>query len=210
VIRKGFRATLRLVPVRLKRCSGKCGGEKLLDEFWKDSKQPDGRMTRCIPCVKEERHERQERRARGEVVPAVSAEERKRRSERALALHKEGRFGGSEYGQLGGRPRKPSINEAIVEHFRERSGLVVRAVESALRSKSKSDRMRAVEFLSKAELSHDAALRDARGAGKTPEEMTEEELREFVAQALAARIEAGDFADVITLAPSQFEEVPAA
>lgn len=197
------------MPVRLKKCSGPCAAEKPAGEFWADSKQTDGKMTRCIECVREARRDRSERRARGEVVPAVTEEERKRRSQLARRLHEQGRFGGPEFGAMGGRPRKPSVNEHLIEHFRERSDLIVRAVESNLRSKNKAHRMRAAEFVSKLELEHDKAQREARGQGKTPEEMTKEELQEFVAAALTARIEAGelDVKGFIDLDPSQVQEI---
>lgn len=161
----------------------------------------------------ESRQQRAERRANGEVVPTITAEEREKRRQRMLQLHAEGRAGGSEFGKLGGRTRKPRITDALLEWARTDPiiNLQVRAIEASLRSKVKSQRMRAVEFLSKLEQDEDKLKAAARGAGKGPDEMSAEELEEFVAQGLAAMIERGELGagalSDITLEPEQYREL---
>lgn len=200
------------MPIRFKQCSGPCGRSKSHAEFWRDAKQPDGRMTRCIECVKAEREERRQRRAAGEVVPAVSEELRQVRSDRAKRLHEEGRLGGSAFGQLGGRPRKARVADVLLEHAREQPDLLTRALDANLRSKNKSQRMRALEFIAGLEQSDDKTRAALRGAGKLPEEMTMEELEELVTQALLAKTRAGeiDLTGVITLSDDAVREMDAA
>ena len=48
----------------------------------------------------------------------LSQEERDRRRENMLRLHREGRAG-AEFGKLGGRPRKPRASEHVAEQVRE-------------------------------------------------------------------------------------------
>lgn len=201
------------MPIRLKPCSGPCGRSKMHDEFWRDSKQPDGRMTRCIECVKADREERAQRRASGEVVPAVSEELRQQRSERAKRLNAEGRFGGAEFAKLAVHPsRRPRLADTLLDWAKENSHLAVKALEANLRSKQKSQRMRALEFMAGLEQSDDKTKAALRGAGKSPEEMSLEELEELVTQGLRAKIESGeiDISSVITLADDQVQEMDAA
>jgi hypothetical protein len=62
----------------------------------------------------------------------LSLEERQRRSELARRLHSEGKFGGKEYGRLGGRPRKPRATELVAEEARNSAHELVDAFKDAL------------------------------------------------------------------------------
>lgn len=48
----------------------------------------------------------------------ISEEERERRRQNMLKLHREGRAG-AEFGKMGGRPRKPRASEHVAEQVRE-------------------------------------------------------------------------------------------
>lgn len=166
-------------------------------------------MTRCITCVKAARRDRAERRSRGEEVPKYSEEERRVRSERAIQLHAEGKLGGPQPGA--GRPRKPRMTDAVLEHFQENLPLVIRAIESNLRSKNKAQRERAAEFLITLEQTEDKRLRDARGAGKDPTQMTREELIELITQGMMAMIQGGDvdlMGQIVDLTDADVQELP--
>lgn len=201
------------MPIRYKRCPDPprgCGEPKLLSKYWKDPKEADGHQRYCAECVKRTRKERADRRASGEELPAISDERRQQMSENAKQLHAEGRLGGSKFGKLGGRPRKPRIADAVLEYFRDPSklDLIIAAYESNLRSRNRSSRLKAAEAINALEFAEDKRSREARGAGKSPEEMTGEELQEFLEQGLAAMIESGDFdPNTITLPDSAIQEV---
>lgn len=62
----------------------------------------------------------------------ISEEEREARRQRAIELHAQGKFGGAEFGRLGGRPRKPSITEQVAEKLREKSSEVAAAIIDGL------------------------------------------------------------------------------
>jgi hypothetical protein len=198
------------VPIKFKQCllpPEGCGQSKLTDEFWRDPKEPDGRQKRCSACVKERRRQRQEARAAGEEVPAFSEERRAELAARARDLHAEGRFGGSQFGKLGGRPRKARLADAVLEHFQDENKLklVVAAYESALRSKDKRLRLKAATALNDLEQVEDRRQREARGSGKDPINMSPEELEEFLVQGLAGMIERGEIptaVDALTLPDS--------
>jgi alkylated DNA nucleotide flippase Atl1 len=187
------------MPVLLqkKRCVGPCGELKSVTHFWRDASQSDGRMARCKECVYASREERRARREAGEELPRFSLEERKRRSDQAKQMHAEGRIGGSGYGSLGGRagrPRRPRITEGVLEHFREDHNfqLIIRAFESNLRSNNKRDRLSAAkEIVSMDQRSEEIAAK-LRGHGKSPDEMSPEELHELLEQGIMALIESGD------------------
>lgn len=198
------------MPIRTKNCGEPprgCGQPKLIDEFWKDPKEPDGHQRYCAECVKRVRRERADRRASGEEIEPFSEERRKEMAENAKKLHAEGRLGGSTFGKLGGRPRKPRIADAVLEHFREsgKLDLIIQAYESNLRSRNRGQRLKAAEALSAMEFAEDKRQREARGSGKSPEEMTPDELQEFVAQGLAAMIESGELP--MTLSEDAVREV---
>lgn len=62
----------------------------------------------------------------------LSEEERERRSALARRLHQEGRFGGAEYGKLGGRPRKKRASEIVADEAKENAQKIVNAFLDAL------------------------------------------------------------------------------
>ena len=179
------------MPIKNRVCTGPCGRSLPQSEFWRDSKQRDGYMTRCKQCTQERREELAQRRAGGEVVPTISDELRQQRSERAKKLHAEGKFGGAEFGRLGGLGRH-RINDYVLDYFRERPHLVAQAIEKALRSKSHGYRLRAAELILKDERENERAQKDNRGGATDPAEMTQEQLEEFVMQGLRAQIERGE------------------
>lgn len=194
--------------IQRKRCVGPCGSDKPITDFFRDATQSDGHMARCKSCVMEARREREARRKAGEVVPRFSLEERKRRSDAATRMHAEGRLGGSGYGSLGGRagrPRKPKITDAILEHFQQdqQFQLLVRALESNLRSNRKADRLAAAKEIFKLEIDAEKNRVAARGAAKAPEDMTPDELHELLEQGLSALLESGDLSGL------PFIDVPA-
>lgn len=190
------------MPVKYRTCTGPCARSLPLTEFWSDANAIDGRMSRCKTCTMERRKELATRRANGEVIPTITDEERKRRSEHAKRLNAEGRFGGAEIGRLGAqalhsRPRR--VAEVIADFARSNPDLIEKALQNNLRAKNKSQQMRAVEFLAKHELEAERVAQTARGSGKTPDEMTQDELRAFVEQGIRAQIERGeiDFSQII-------------
>lgn len=212
------------MPLHFKLCSvPECAekGSKLSSEFWADANQSDGRMATCIACTKRIRAERRaakaqvKTKAKGVVEStsrsSFSEEERQRRSERAKRLNEEGRFGGAVFGAKGARaPRRARLQDAVLEHFRSdqsRVELVVHAYESNLRSRSHSEQLRAAEALRRMEMDEDKRLRDDRGGGKDPYEMTKAELEEFVAQGLKAMMERGELPIDLVLPESAVEEI---
>lgn len=202
------------MPIRLKACSAPpygCGESKILTSaFWRDETQPDGRMSRCIDCVQRSRKERQQRRAEGEDVPVVSEELSRMRSDNAKRLHAEGRLGGSRFGKLGGRSRKTRLDETVLEHFRDRTELIVEAYESNLRSRDRTKRLRAANALMEIEREDDSRRRAARGSGKDPHDMDPEELEELIVQGLSAMIDSGEVdMSAITLPDSAVTEMSA-
>jgi hypothetical protein len=182
------------MPLRSKTCAGPCGQPKLLGEFWKDKQQPDGRMTRCIQCVKDSREEKRLRRDRGEVVPRYSEEEIERRRQNAQQLHAEGRLGGAKFGRLGPLKRKARVTDAVLDHFRQagETAKVISVYDRNLRSRNPAIRQKAADKILDLELKDEEVKAKLRGAGKGPEDMTPEELEEFLVQGLAAMIERGE------------------
>jgi hypothetical protein len=166
----------------------------MLGEFWKDKQQPDGRMTRCIECVKRSRSEKQERRSRGETVPRYSEEEIERRRQNAIQLHEEGRLGGAKFGKLGPIKRKARVTDALLDHFRQpaEAARVISVYDRNLRSRSPAIRQKAADKIVDLELKDEEVKAKLRGAGKGPEDMTPEELEEFLVQGLAAMLERGE------------------
>ena len=197
------------MPVKTKVCNT-CDQRLSVSAFYKDSQKADGRKPKCKACFDKRTSEIAERRAAGEIVPRVSDEERQRRSEQALRMHAEGKLGGAAYGRLGGRPRnRDRINHSLLDHFREpdKQQLIIDAVESNLRSRSKADRMKAVSFLHQVEMDEDKRLRDDRGGMKNPEEMSEEELAALLEQGIQSMLERGELGNVITLAPEAVQDI---
>src|SRR5438552_18397514 len=71
----------------------------------------------------------------------LSEEEKKRRSELAKSLHKDGKFGGIQKGA--GRPRKQRASEVVAEGVREDGNKILKALREALSSKSPSIKLKA-------------------------------------------------------------------
>lgn len=72
---------------------------------------------------------------------SFSEEERLARSERAKALHAQGKLGGAEFGKLGGRPRKKRASEIAAERIAEKGeALVQELLDLALNSESEKIR----------------------------------------------------------------------
>src|ERR1043166_1444853 len=64
----------------------------------------------------------------------ISEQERERRREMARRLHAEGRLGGSEFGKLGGRPRKVRASELVAERAKDEAKLIAQTFLDALQS----------------------------------------------------------------------------
>jgi hypothetical protein len=158
-------------------------------------------MSRCPTCERNARRANREAKAKGELegkpdrngrVVAFSDAELKRRSELAKQMHREGRLNGRANGALGGKAvNRHRLTDAVLEHFRQpdQRSLVLRAYESNLKGKNKSLRLQAANALTKLEALQDDRLRSDRGGAMDPADMTDDELREFVMQAAAARVE---------------------
>ena len=67
---------------------------------------------------------------------SYSEEERQARSERAKALHAQGKLGGAEFGKLGGRPRKKRSTELIAEKAAENAEKIWNQLEGLLYSEN--------------------------------------------------------------------------
>lgn len=202
------------VNVPTKKCEGPCGRSRSVMEFWRDAAQPDGYMRKCVECVQARRDEIAAARARGEDVPRVSVEERKRRSEQAIRLHEEGRLGGSEFGRQGGiasgqARRVPSISEGILEHFRQDSKfeLVVRAFESNLRAQSHPARLAAAREIVRMDQASEEFKLKLLGQGKRPEDLTPEELQKILEEGLLKMLTRGGDLSALTLPDSAVREV---
>jgi hypothetical protein len=178
-------------------------------------------MSRCPVCEKQARQERAEARARGEVegkpdrngrVVAFSEEERKRRSELAKRLHAEGRFGGAVIGANGGRAvRRHRLTDTVLEHFRQddQQGMVIKAIESALKGKNKPLRARTAFDILRLDEKVAERERADRGGAVDPAGMTAEELQAFVVQGIESMIASGEIelSDVIDLPDEDVREV---
>ena len=94
-----------------------------------------------------------------------------------------------------------SLRRSIVQVLQRdiRPSIALASLQNNLRAKNKSQQMRAVEFIAKHELDVERVAQSARGSGKAPEEMTQDELRAFVEQGIRAQIERGeiDFSQII-------------
>lgn len=178
-------------------------------------------MSRCPDCEKAARKARAEARANGELegrpdrngrVVHYSEEERLARSERARRLHAQGRFGGAVIGASGGRAmsrERRRITDAVLEHFRqpEKQELAIKALESALKGKSKNLRLSAYRELRQTEEKAIERERADRGGSIDPAGMEMEELEEFVIQGLTAMVERGEIAADVVLGPDDVREV---
>lgn len=67
---------------------------------------------------------------------AYSEEERLARSERAKALHAQGRLGGAEFGKLGGRPPKKRSSELLAEKAADNAEKIWTKLEQLMESES--------------------------------------------------------------------------
>lgn len=74
----------------------------------------------------------------------ISEEERRRRSERAKSLHKQGKFGGPNQGQ--GRKKKVSANEKAAEEAARNSHKIIEAIVDALENGRTSEKLKAVQL----------------------------------------------------------------
>lgn len=105
----------------------------------------------------------------------LSDEERQRRSEAAKKRHEEGRLGGSEFGSLGGRPKKKRATEVMAEGIagmgEEMLGVLkdamdeqnphsirLKAVEAATKIEEKEARLQMDEEEHLREMGHDALV----------------------------------------------------
>ena len=71
----------------------------------------------------------------------LTPQERERRSELAKKLNAEGKFGGREYGKLGGRPRKPRVSALVAEEASANAQAIVDVFKDAI-DKSQDIRVR--------------------------------------------------------------------
>lgn len=78
-------------------------------------------------------------------------ERRERQSEAAKRLIAEGRLGGAANGRLGGRPRKPRMQEFLAEEARKNAGEINRALEAMLRSGDNRLKLEAIRQYAAAE-----------------------------------------------------------
>jgi hypothetical protein len=60
-------------------------------------------------------------------------------SERAKQLHQEGRFGGAQFGKMGGRPRKKRASEIVAEAAEKNASKIIKAFEDALDEDNKPE-----------------------------------------------------------------------
>lgn len=112
----------------------------------------------------------------------ITDEERQRRRERAIQLHKEGRLGGSKYGKQGGRPRKVRASEIVAQAAQEHADEIVKAMRDGLRAKQPSIRLQAArQWLEVESKEHDLKVKEDRAL----EQLSTEELVEAVAERFA-------------------------
>ena len=100
-------------------------------------------------------------------------------SERAKQLHAEGRFGGAEFGRLGGRPSRVSVSPEIVEAIELLDAdTIVAALEDGLGEHQPiQTRLRAVKLV----LEIEASVANGEEAQPSPiEQMSREELIESI------------------------------
>jgi hypothetical protein len=161
-------------------------------------------MARCPVCETKARKKNAAERAAGERegkpdrngrIVHFSDEERQRRSELAKRLRAEGKFGGAAVGRLGGQSiSRHRITDSVLENFRqpEKQDLVIKAIESALKSKSKALRLRAAESVMRTEAQQDERMSRDRGGAVDPSSLNDEQLLELVAQGVEALLASGD------------------
>lgn len=81
----------------------------------------------------------------------LTIEERQRRSELAVQLHSEGKFGGAAYGRMGGRPRLPRASERIAEKVASEADTIYDRLMDILVEGKNSDSLHAINQLLKIE-----------------------------------------------------------
>ena len=103
-------------------------------------------------------------------------------SERARQLHAEGRFGGAEFGRLGGRPRRLPPSIAVVEAVeRLDADKIVAALEDGLgEHQSIQTRLRAVKLALEVEASVGDVPSEREREPSAYEQMSREELVESI------------------------------
>lgn len=74
----------------------------------------------------------------------ITEEERKRRSERAKALHKKGKFGGPNQGQ--GRKKQTTANERAAEEASRNAHKIIEAILDALENGKPSEKLKAAQL----------------------------------------------------------------
>ena len=82
-------------------------------------------------------------------------------SERAKALHKAGKLGGSQFGRMGGRPARPrSANQAVANAANDSADEIAKVIAEQLRKGGSTARLRAAQMLLQAERDEDKAERE--------------------------------------------------
>jgi hypothetical protein len=158
-------------------------------------------MSRCPTCERNARRANREAKAKGELegkpdrngrVVAFSDAELKRRSELAKQMHREGRLNGRANGALGGKAvNRHRLTDAVLEYFRQPDQRCSCSgpTSPTSRARTRACGLQAANALTKLEALQDDRLRSDRGGAMDPADMTDDELREFVMQAAAARVE---------------------
>lgn len=179
-------------------------------------------MTTCVACTKEIRRTKAEKRAQGvlEGQPdkrgrVLSDDERERRSSDLKRRHASGELDAVANGRKGGAS---NYRTRIVDHLLNRNrepdrlDLIDRAYERGLRSRNQGARQKAADALVAMEMAANKNAREDRGAGKSPDEMTPEELKEVVRQGIEGMLRRGeinlsDLGSVISLSDADVVEV---
>lgn len=136
----------------------------------------------------------------------ITDEERQRRRDRALQLHKEGRLGGSKYGKQGGRPKKIRASEIVAQQAQEHADEIVKAMRDGLRAKQPSIRLQAArQWLEVESKEYDLKVKEDRAL----EQLSTEELVEAIAERFARLSDTGsipafdaDISDAEELGPA--------
>lgn len=117
----------------------------------------------------------------------ISEEERKRRSERARQLVKQGKIGGVQKGA--GRPKKERASEVVAEKIREDGERIYRALRKALNSKSDSVALKAA--LAMIQIEREEEEYQAKEEQRMYENLSREKLLEMVGQHIKKLEESG-------------------
>lgn len=173
----------------MKRCTGRCGRRKSVIEFYNDARAKDGKMSRCITCVKESR-----RASAPENGSSLSEEERRRRSEQAARQHAEGSLGSGAVAKKATEPERisGSIADWLLDQLRgENAHDMLKAIRKGLRSSQSNIALRALENIINMERGQ-AELQLKSSRHKPLENMSRDELVEAIAEGLSILAEKGD------------------